>query len=612
MTDSTRMENFREHQPPSDEVLAMSVEELDQILRFQQAIFTQVASNTPYLEVLSALCRMAEKLLPDSVATVMLRDDQTGLLNVLVAPSVPQEGIDALTGLAPGPGSGSCGNAVMRNEPVFVRDTYTDPRWEDLRQLAVDFNLCACWSMPVRNNAGNVIGSFALSSFENRSPSGFHTRLLDVGASMVNIVLAKQSQEDALEEQRQQLITALEFDSLTALPNQAKLKMELDHCIAVQSLLLMNLDNFRYINSAYGPAFGDQFLCKVAELLTQQFPDAELHRINADEFALYYRQPAELQLQIESFKQYLFCHPIQIANQSFSITFTAGGSTSRTGLLEQAVQAMSQAKARGKNQYHLYDAAQDEPDQALSRQYISWNAKLHDALNQGRVMPFFQGIRDNATGQIVSYEALVRLEVEGVFYTPYHFLNVARLSGLLPTITRVVVDKGLAKITGTGLTLSINITEDDLLQEYLEDFLTDKIAEYSVEPQQIVLEILEGVSAAGKKSHIAQLSRLKQLGYKLAIDDFGTEYSNFERIVELHVDIVKIDAKYIKHIDTDSKSYEITRAIVFFARNAGIKTVAEYVHNEAVQQVVESLGIDFSQGYLFSEPTQDLPINIKS
>lgn len=585
----------------------MSVDELDQILGLQQAIFTQVANHTPCDEVLSALCLMGEKLLPNSVASVMLRDEQTGLLNVLVAPSVPQTGVDALCGLVPGPGGGSCGNAVMRNEPVFVRDTFTDPRWEDLRQLAIDFNICACWSMPIRDNDGKVIGSFALSSFENRSPSGFHIRLLDVGASMVSIVLAKQSQEAVMEEQQQELITALEFDSLTGLPNQAKLKMELDLCVTEQSLLLVNLDNFRFINTAYGPAFGDQFLCKVAELLTQQFPQADLHRINADEFALYYRAPVDLRQQIDCFKTYLFSHSVRIDNQSFSITFTAGGATGVSRLLEHAVQAMSQAKARGKNQYHIYNAELDEPDQALRRQYISWNAKLHDALNDGRVKPFFQGIRDNATGRIVSYEALMRLEVDGTFFTPYHFLNAARLSGLLPTITRIIVDKGLAKIAGTDLSLSINITEDDLLQEFLEEYLTEKTLAYGVNPQQVVLEILEGISAAGKKNHIAQLSRLKNLGYKLAIDDFGTEYSNFERIVELHVDIVKIDAKYIKHIDTDSKSYEITRAIVFFARNAGIKTVAEYVHSAAVQQVVESLGIDYSQGYLFSEPSPDLP-----
>ncbi|WP_299205254.1 GGDEF domain-containing protein [uncultured Amphritea sp.] len=592
--------------PPADDERAMSVEELDKILSLQQSIFAQVASNVPYVDTLNALCRMAEQLLPDSVASIMLRDEQSGLLNVLVAPSVPQNGIDALQGLAPGPGSGSCGNAVMRNEPVFVRDTFNDPRWQDLRKLATDFNLCACWSMPVRNNDGKVIGSFALSSFEHRSPSAFHIRLLDVGASMVNIVLAKQYQEQVLEEQRKQLITALECDSLTSLPNQSKLKVQLKNCIAMQSLLLINLDNFRFINTAYGPSFGDLFLCNVAELLDQQFPDAELYRINADEFALYYRIPVDLQQQIEQFRAYLLGYSLRIDDQLFSITFTAGGASARKHLLEQAVQAMSQAKALGKNRYHIYNAERDEPDQALRREYISWNALLHQALNEGRVMPFFQGVRDNSSGEIVSYEALVRLEDGGKIYTPYHFLNAVKLSGLFPTITRLMIDKGLAKIAGTGLTLSVNITEDDLLMEYLETYLTEKTAEYAVAPQQVVLEILEGISAAGKKNHIAQLSRIKALGYQLAIDDFGTEYSNFERILELHVDFVKIDAKYIKNIDTDSKSYEITRAIVFFARNSGIKTVAEFVHNVAVQQVVESLGIDYSQGYLFSEPSPDI------
>ncbi len=592
--------------PVADEELEMSVAELDMILRLQQSIFAQVAGNESCIDVLSALCRMAEHLLAGSVASIMVRDDSSGLLNVLVAPSVPQEGIDALQGLKPGPDSGSCGNAVMRNEPVFVRDTFNDPRWQGLRQLACDFNLCACWSMPVRDKGGKVIGSFALSSFEHRSPSAFHVRLLDVGASIVNIVLAKQEQAEELECQRQQLMTALEYDSLTSLPNQAKLKLQLKNCITMQSLLLINLDNFRFINTAYGPSFGDLFLCHVAELLEQQFPDAELYRINADEFALYYRSQVDLQQQIEQFRTYLLGHSLKIGEQLFSITFTAGGASARQHLLEQAVQAMSQAKALGKNRYHLYNAARDEPDQALRKAYISWNSMLHRALNEGRVKPHFQGVRDNRSGKIVSYEALVRLEGSDRIYTPAHFLHAVRLSGLFPTITRLMIDRGLAKIAGTGFSLSVNITEDDLLMEYLEEYLVEKIARYGVNPKQVVLEILEGVSAVGKKNHIAQLSRLKGLGFQLAIDDFGTEYSNFERILELHVDFVKIDAKYIKNIDTDSTSYEITRAIVFFARNAGIKLVAEFVHNTAVQEVVELLGIDYSQGYLFSEPSPDI------
>lgn len=587
--------------------LQMSVDELDSILRIQQSIFSQVASNVDYRQVLDGLCNMAQALLPNSVASIMVMDEVQGALNVVAAPAVPTEGQARLCGLKPGPGGGSCGNAVLRNEPVFVQDTFTDQRWDDLREIAYDFNLCACWSMPVRNDNGEAIGSFALSSFEHRMPSAFHKRLLDVGAAMVNIVLARQRQEEKLHDQQQQLITALEHDVLTGLPNQSKLVLELRASIERKSLILLNLDNFRYINTAYGPAFGDRFLCTVAAQLQQLSAGlSELFRINADEFALLYTGEIGLAAELERLRQYFFVNPLQIDEQSFTLTFTAGAAIAQRGVLGQATQALSQARSRGKNRYHIYDAQLDEPDQEARLEHIRWNSYLHEALNTHQLVPFFQGIRDNRTGTITRYEALARLQRDGQAYTPYHFLNVAQLSGLLPGITREMIDRGLAVIQGTPTLLSFNITEDDLAQHWLEGYLSEKTAQYRVDPSQITLEILEGVSASGKKNHISQLSRLKEMGFKLAIDDFGTEYSNFERILELQVDFVKVDAKYIRNIDTDRKSYEITKAIVYFAKNAGIATVAEFVHNQAVQDVVESLGIEFSQGYLFSEPQPEL------
>lgn len=585
----------------------LSVTELDRILQIQQSIFTQVAANIDYLVVINSLCKMAEGLLPNSVASVMLQDSQSGLLDVLAAPSVPQEGIDALQHLQPGPGGGSCGNAVFRNEPVYVHDTFTDARWQDLRHIAYDFNLCSCWSMPIRDQQGKPVGSFALSSFEHRSPSAFHKRLLEVGAAIVNIVLSKQHQEQQLEENRHKLVAALENDQLTGLPNKSKLIMQLQSSISEQSLLLVNLDNFSFINTAYGPGFGDQFLCQVALELKQLRPEAQLFRINADEFGLYFSQGCEeLSAEIECIRRHFFATPVYIEEQGFSLTLTVGAASGRKGILDQATKALSQAKARGKNRYHIYDAALDEPDQARRLEYIHWNSLLHRALNENLLKPYFQGVRDNNQGDIVTYEALVRLEHDGQVYTPNCFLEVARLSGLLPEITRRMIDQGLAHVQDKQCMISFNITEEDLTLEYLQDYLLLKTSEYGVEPQRIILEILEGISASGKKNHIAQLSALKQKGYRLAIDDFGTEYSNFERILELHVDYVKIDAKYIKNIAENKKSYEITRAIVFFAKNAGIKTVAEFVHNQEVQDVVESLGIEYSQGYLYSEPAEQI------
>ena len=118
----------------------------------------------------------------------------------------------------------------------------------------------------------------------------------------------------------------------------------------------------------------------------------------------------------------------------------------------------------------------------------------------------------------------------------------------------------------------------------------------------MILEILEGVSVSGKKNHINQLKAFKEMGLKLAIDDFGAEYSNFERLLELDVDFLKIDAKYIKNIDTDKKSYEIVKAIATFAKNLGIECGAEFVHSKEVQEKIEELGIEYSQGFYFDEP----------
>jgi PAS domain S-box-containing protein/diguanylate cyclase (GGDEF)-like protein len=181
-----------------EEQVPLTPLEYSKILDIQHTIFELLTVGYNEKEVLSTLCQMAENLLPNSVASVMILDNSTGLMNVICAPSIPQVGHDALQGLKPGPGGGSCGNAVFRNEAQYVKDTKSDKRWTDIRQIAYDFNLCSCWSMPIRNADKQAVGSFALSSFEHRSPSGFHKRLLENCAFIVNIVLKRSQYEQEL------------------------------------------------------------------------------------------------------------------------------------------------------------------------------------------------------------------------------------------------------------------------------------------------------------------------------------------------------------------------------------------------------------------------------
>jgi PAS domain S-box-containing protein/diguanylate cyclase (GGDEF)-like protein len=188
-----------------DDEVILTPFEYSKILDIQENIFQLLTVGYNEQEVLARLCEMAESLLPNSVASVMILDSKTGLMSVVSAPSIPQVGHDALTGLKPGPGGGSCGNAVFRNEAQYVKDTKTDIRWSDIRQIAYDFNLCSCWSMPIRNTQKHAIGSFALSSFEHRSPSGFHKRLLEICAFIVNIVLKRSEYENKLKANQEKL-----------------------------------------------------------------------------------------------------------------------------------------------------------------------------------------------------------------------------------------------------------------------------------------------------------------------------------------------------------------------------------------------------------------------
>jgi diguanylate cyclase (GGDEF)-like protein/PAS domain S-box-containing protein len=704
------------------EILVSSFE-YNQILNMQQYILEMLASNYPTTQILSKLCSLAESLLPNSVASIMLKDKDTGLMNVKSAPSIPQNAQDRLENLKPGSKGGSCGNAVYKNLPQFVQNTFTDDRWENLKQVAIDFNICSCWSMPIRNKGKNPIGSFALSSFEHRSPNVFHVKLLKTAASIVSIVLSSEESEkrnklftDAMENssnamiitneknliieinqavlniygyERSELlgknpkifasknfskdfykkmwnevnntskwsgeiinkkkdgsiitqwinITALhdennlahnylaiftdltqlkkiqnemEFmvyhDSLTNLYNKRYLETVLS-TQTEKSLIILNINNFSYINTAYGFDIGDEILITVARILENNFQIDTLCKINSDEFALVFNKKISILDKILKIQKYFMKNLINIKKIKLNITFSYGAVCGNETLLRKASSALKEAKEKGKNRFEIFDEEDGNIDYSKREVFIKSTNLIKSALDNNQVIPFFQGIYDNNCNNITKYEALVRIELEDRIVSPYEFLESAKLSGLLPEITKIMIDKTLKMMTTNNYEFSINITEDDLAENYLNEYLNEKISFYKIDSKRIILEILEGVSSNSKKNHIKQLNQLKKNGFKIAIDDFGTEYSNFERILDLDIDYIKIDAKYIKDIDTNKRSYEIVRAISFFAKNVNIPCIAEFVHNESVQKTIKDLGIAHSQGYYFSQPRKEL-INV--
>lgn len=700
----------------------ISDEKYNEILNLQQETLSMVAEGEDANKILEHLCLLAERLLPNSVASIMLLDDHTNSINVLSAPSVPEVGIKALNGLKPGSGGGSCGNAIFRNEAQYVRNTFEDKRWENIRDIAYDFNLCSCWSAPVQDNEGKAIATFALSSFEHRSPSLFHKKLLDTAASIVKIILMNKEknfrlkilssgmqhsaegmiitdkhnnivevneafrniygyQDEEVLGKNPKLLSAGKHNKkfyenmwsdilhkeywhgevinkkadgtlveqwMSITPFKSEENEGIENYLAIfsdltelkeseekvkhlafydtltglysknyldfickdnteETLILLNLDNFSYINTVYGYELGDKVLINIAKTLKSIVLVDTIFRISSDEFALHYDSEVDATKIVESIQNYFYANSIEVEGIILHTTFSYGIASCTDGLLQNAALALKHAKQSGKNRYHIFNKENDHINYEQREQFIKYNNILHKALEESCIVPFYQGIRDNRTRTIKKYEVLARIVLDDeTIISPYLFLKPARIAGILPEITKVIIDKSFKDMARNDFTFSLNITEDDLLQNYLVTYLDEKSKEYNIESNRVTLEILEGISANGKRNHIEQLAILRNRGYKLAIDDFGVEYSNFERILDLEIDFLKIDAKYIKDIDTNEKSYGVASAIAYFAKNANIPCVAEFVHSESVQKVVDSLGVDFSQGFYFSEPSKSL------
>jgi len=578
--------------------LNITPKEYENILNIQSAILQKLALNHNYDDILQHLCLLTEQLLPNSVASIMLLNKETGLMSVLSAPSIPESGCKALENLKPGPGGGSCGNAVFRNKPQYVLNTFKDEKWVDLRKVAFDFNLCSCWSMPIVDENNQAIGSFALSSFEHRLPAPFHKKLLETAAFIVNIVLKNKEIEKKIQHM-------LYYDSLTGLHN----KTYLDEILIQskeQTLLLLDINNFSYINNTYGFEIGDKLLIHVANILNKELKYQKICKLEADQFAIVL--DADIKKNVQNIKEYFYAHELLINSIALNISFTYGAATGNENLFKHAIISLKHAKTRGRSSLYIFNNEEENICFTKRKQFIEANNILHNALASDKIVPFFQGIRDNKTGEITKFEALARIKKDEAILSPYLFLEPAHSSGLMPEITKIMIDKTFKIMSDNDYTFSINLTEDDLTRHYILEYLDQKAKQYNINPKRLILEILEGISSSGKKNHLKQLSDLKEKGYVIAIDDFGIEYSNFERVLDLDIDFLKIDAKYIKDIDTNPKSYEITKAIVFFAKNANIPCIAEYVHNESVQKVVEELEIEYSQGYYFSEPSP-LPLS---
>lgn len=414
--------------------------------------------------------------------------------------------------------------------------------------------------------------------------------------------------EDKILERTLELEKKLITDELTGLFNRKRLDTLLSDG-KERTVLLADLDNFDRFNASYGYRFSDKILLEVAKLLKTNAPEGStLFRINGDHFIYLLDSPGTDAATVATdLIGKIRNHPFSIDGiDDINITTTIGiaqGKSEQT--LIHAHTAVKEARLIGKNRFKLYNRnSQLETEQ---KNNLIWAKKVKKALAEERIVPYFQPIINNYTGKIEKYECLARLIDTKEVVSPASFIEPARLIGLLPEITRAMIQKSCRYFSKRSEDFTLNITEEDLKEGYMPDFLAQTIARYKIRPERLTLEILENISAKGTDDSLDQLRQFKETGFKIALDDFGSETSNFSRLRNLQVDFIKIDGSYIKDLDTDENSFKIAQTITRFAGLIDAKVIAEYVHSEAVEKMVRNLWIDYSQGYYYSPPLKEIP-----
>lgn len=408
--------------------------------------------------------------------------------------------------------------------------------------------------------------------------------------------------------EKEKIIQKQFLDELTSLPNRQKLLNDLKSVINPK-IAIINIDDFRNINDFYGFEIGDLVLKKFSDKLSQfKTKNLNIYRISSDIFVLLADKDFSLE-KLKNISNFLIedisKNPLYINHETFYLTLTIGVSSNinekyNDNVLTKAEFAIYTAKNNNQNIFILDENIFIYKSLKNNKELVK---NLKNALLKDNLLIFGQKIINNRTNKI-KFEILMRIKLEDeTILFPSSFLEVSKKAKFYLSMTKILVKKACEYFKDKNIEFSLNLTLEDLEDDYTINQIFKTIAKTNT-AKQITFEIVESEQIENFEKINKFIKDAKSLGCKIAIDDFGTGYSNFSYIAKLNIDIIKIDGSLIKDIHIDKNIQITVSTIVNFAKALNIKTVAEYVHNKEVYECVKNLGIDYSQGYYLHKPEQ--------
>lgn len=439
-----------------------------------------------------------------------------------------------------------------------------------------------------------------------------------------DIVEALATTATALGERDAKLLELANHDSLTGLFNRRRFVEELKKDIVgvmrhghASGLLFIDLDQFKYVNDACGHPAGDRLIRKVADELRRSVRrDDVVARFGGDEFVILVRRAdsnaarSTAQSILSNMRRMAHIEDNQIfhVHCSIGITMLSGANLHYDDLINQADIACREAKLAGRNRMHFYEESQDAE---LSRAAdMGWMNRLRTAIDEDRFELRFQPINDIESGLTTHHEVLIRLRSDdGKLILPDAFLPSAVRFGLMSEIDFWMIRhaaKAYSEFTPSSrvLRLSINLSANAFENDDLTDFVANTFSENNVNPEDVILEITESL-AVRRPAHVErQIAVLRELGCKFALDDFGTGYSSFSYLQKLKFDYIKIDGSFVQDLMKNPVDQKMIKLIAEIGREAGMRTIAEYVQNARSLERLGELGVDMAQGFFVGRPTR--------
>lgn len=528
------------------------------------------------------------------------------------APSLPKEYCDAVNGLEYGPDVGSCGTSTYTGERVLVEDIETDPKWIDLKRFALPHGLKSCWSEPIKNSMGQVLGAFGMYYDHPRLPNEQESDDLKSAARLAGIVMER---DQAYKRIRELAYT----DGLTGLGSRAHFYQSLDvlikkckHLDTRFWLLYIDVDEFKVVNDSLGHDVGDKLLKEIAGRLTSVSRNIDfVARLSGDEFCVLIEDNDEY-AEAELAQRYLeaVSRPIELLARKLTLTSSIGiahyprDADDLTALMKAADTSLYSAKENGKNQYAFY-----APELARKEESrFQFEQDLRNAVEKQQLSVVYQPQIDIHTGEIIGLEALSRWNHQTLGdVPPSEFIAAAERIGVINQLTESVLNIACRQAVAwkeagfPALRMGINISPSYFLDTDIVSLIARIVDETGMVPSELELEITESLVQTDRRNLLI-FKHLKDLGVQLSIDDFGTGYSSFASLKHLRADRLKIDKYFIDDMLTDGKTQLLMRSMIEIGHNLGQDIVAEGVETLEQVEVLKSLGCDVLQGNMFSPP----------